>query len=261
LRFEKGKAMNPYPEVVAKIAGDYMERVKSQLRLVSTQEQGDFLREIESHLYEAYQQMPGEDDVARILAVLRNFGEPAEVVSDRLPGALVRSGTKRNLPLYVAGGILIALFGLPLGSAGAGVLVGLLAAVAGLLVAYYAVAGSFLLVGAVTMLMGFLRILLPQVFERLVTLGYIQFNGPVGEFLDNFSPAYQGLLHHPVCQLICRGRLGHAVNGEPYMLRGLRFLFSLTFDWMRRLGQGARRRLRREPRDEPRLSRVSYVKQ
>jgi len=124
LRFEKGKAMNPYPEVVAKIAGDYMERVKSQLRLVSTQEQGDFLREIESHLYEAYQQMPGEDDVARILAVLRNFGEPAEVVSDRLPGALVRSGTKRNLPLYVAGGILIALFGLPLGSAGAGVLVG-----------------------------------------------------------------------------------------------------------------------------------------
>jgi uncharacterized membrane protein len=260
LRFEKGKAMNPYPEVVAKIAGDYMERVKSQLRLVSTQEQGDFLREIESHLYEAYQQMPGEDDVARILAVLRNFGEPAEVVSDRLPGALVRSGTKRNLPLYVAGGILIALFGLPLGSAGAGVLVGLLAAVAGLLVAYYAVAGSFLLVGAVTMLMGFLRILLPQVFERLVTLGYIQFNGPVGEFLDNFSPAYQGLLLILFASVFAAAGWGMLRMGN-HLLRGLRFLFSLTFDWMRRLGQGARRRLRREPRDEPRLSRVSYVKQ
>jgi hypothetical protein len=107
--------MNNYPEVVAKIAKDYLERVKSQLRLVPAHEQGEFLREIESHLYESYQQMPGEDDVARILAVLRNFGEPAEVVSDRLPGAMVRSGTKRNLPLYIMGGIFIALFGLPAG--------------------------------------------------------------------------------------------------------------------------------------------------
>jgi hypothetical protein len=152
------------------------------------------------------------------------------------------------------------LFGLPLGSAGAGVLVGLLAAVAGLLVAYYAVAGSFLLVGAVTMLMGFLRILLPQVFERLVTLGYIQFNGPVGEFLDNFSPAYQGLLLILFASVFAAAGWGMLRMGN-HLLRGLRFLFSLTFDWMRRLGQGARRRLRREPRDEPRLSRVSYVKQ
>jgi len=166
--------MSAYPEVVAKIASDYLERVKSQLRLVPAHEQVEFLREIESHLYEAYQQTPGEDDVARILAVLRNFGEPAEVVSDRLPGAMVRSGTKRKLPLYVVGGILIALFGLPLGSAGVGVLVGLLAALAGILVAYYAVAGSFLLVGALTMLLGLTRIILPQLFDRLVMLGYIQ---------------------------------------------------------------------------------------
>ena len=76
--------MNNYPEVVAKIASDYLERVKSQLRLVPTREQNEFLREIESHLYEAYRQTPGDDDVARILAVLRNLGEPAEVVSDRL---------------------------------------------------------------------------------------------------------------------------------------------------------------------------------
>src|ERR1035441_2891775 len=87
--------MNNYPEVVAKIVSDYLERVKSQLRLVPAHEQGEFLREIESHLYEAYQQTPGEDDVARILAVLRKFGEPAEVVSDRLPGAMVRSGTRQ----------------------------------------------------------------------------------------------------------------------------------------------------------------------
>ena len=107
--------MNPYPEVVEKIANDYLERVKSQLRLVPAREKDEFLLEIQSHLYEAYQQMPGEDDVARILAVLRNLGEPADVVSDRLPGTMVRSGTKRNLPLYIVTGILIALFGIPLG--------------------------------------------------------------------------------------------------------------------------------------------------
>ena len=115
-----------------------MERVKSQLGLVPIREQNEFLREIESHLYEAYQQTPGDDDVARILAVLRNLGEPAEVVSDRLPGTMVRSGTKRNLPLYVVGGILIALFGIPLGFGGLGVLVGILGGLAGMLVAFYA---------------------------------------------------------------------------------------------------------------------------
>ena len=252
--------MNNYPEVVAKIANDYLERVKSQLRLVPAHEQGEFLREIESHLYEAYQQTPGEDDVARILAVLRNFGEPAEVVSDRLPGAMVRSGTKRKLPLYVVGGILIALFGLPLGSAGVGVLVGLLVALAGILVAYYAVAGSFLLVGALTMLLGLTRIILPQLFDRLVMLGYIQMNGPVGGFFDNFSPGYQGLLMILFASVFAGAGWG-MVRGGNYMLRGLRFLFILIFDWMRRFAQGIRGKLRRDNREAPRLSKVSFVKQ
>jgi uncharacterized membrane protein len=252
--------MSSYPDAVAKIAVDYLERVKSQLRLVPAHEQVEFLREIESHLYEAYQQTPGEDDVARILAVLRNLGEPAEVVSDRLPGSMVRSGAKRNLPLYVVGGILIALFGLPLGSAGVGVLVGLLAALAGVLVAYYAVAGSFLLVGALTMLLGLTRIILPQLFDRLVVLGYVQMNGPVGDFFDNFPPFYQGLLMILFASLFAGAGWGMLWVGR-YLLRGLRFLFSLTFDWMRRFAQGARRKLRRDNRESPQLGKVSFVKQ
>jgi uncharacterized membrane protein len=124
--------MNDYPEVVAKIASDYLERVKSQLHLVPAREQDEFLKELQSHLYEAYQQTPGEDDVVRILTVLLNLGEPAEVVSDRLPGAMVRSGTRRNLPLYVVGGILIGLFGIPLGFGGVAVLVGILVTLAGI---------------------------------------------------------------------------------------------------------------------------------
>ena len=110
--------MENYPQVVEKIANDYLARVKSKLFLVPSSEQDEFLRELQSHLYEAYQQTSGDDDVARILTVLRNLGEPTDVVADRLPGAMVRSGSKRNLPLYILGGVFIAIFGIPIGFGG-----------------------------------------------------------------------------------------------------------------------------------------------
>ena len=242
--------MNNYPVVEAKIVSDYLERLKSQLRLVPIREQNEFLREIESHIYEAYQQTPGEDDVARILAVLRNLGEPAEVVSDRLSGTMVRSGTKRNLPLYVVGGILIAMFGLPLGFGGLVVLVGLLAATAGVLIAFYAAAGSITLVGSLVTLLGLVRFLAPHLFDRLVELGFVQLGGPVGEFLDQFSPTDQGLLMMLVGCVILAGGLGMLWVGK-HLLRGLRFLFSLLFDRTRRLAQTVRRKWSHESREAP----------
>jgi uncharacterized membrane protein len=240
--------MYDYPEVVAKIANDYLERVRLQLRTVPASERDEFLREIGSHLYEAYQNTPGEDDVARILAVMRNFGEPAEVVADRLPGAMVRSGTKRNLPLYVVSGILIALFGVPLGFGGVGVLMGLLAALAGVLVAYFATAGSFLLVGSISTLLGVTRILFPHVWDRLISIGVIQISGPCAEFLDHFPPADQGLFILFLGGVFLASGLGMLWLGK-HLLRGLRFLFSLVFDWTRRFSQTIRRNLHRPGRE------------
>jgi uncharacterized membrane protein len=237
-----------YPEVVAKIVNDYMERVKWQLRLVPARQQQEFLLEIQSHVYEAYQQMAGDDDVARILAVLRSLGEPAEVVSDRLPGAMVRSGTKRNLPLYIIAGIFIALFGIPLGFGGVGVLVGLLAAVAGVLVAYFAVAGSFLLVGAIFTLLSFVRFALPDVWDKLLALGVLQISGPVAEFLDQLTAPSQALLMFLIATVFAAAGLGLLWLGR-YLLRGMRFLLSLTFDWTRRFAQTVRRKLRRDQRE------------
>ena len=78
------------------------------------------------------------------------------------------------------GGIFIALFGIPLGFGGLSVLVGLLLALAGMVVAFYATAGSILLAGAMFTLLGLSRILLPGLFDRLVELGFIQMGGPVG---------------------------------------------------------------------------------
>jgi uncharacterized membrane protein len=236
--------MNDYPPVVAAIANDYLERVKSRLRLVPAQEQEEFLLELRSHLYEAYQQAPGEDDVARILTVLRNLGEPAEVVSDRLPGAMVRSGAKRNLPLYIIGGILIALFGIPLGFGGMGVLIGLMGALLGLAVAFYATAGSILLVGALFMLLGLTRILFPPVFDLLISRGIIQL-GPLAEFFDQLTTADQSLVMILFAGVFIAAGLGMLWLGK-HLLRGLRFLFRLVVDWMGRFAKTIRLKLRQE---------------
>lgn len=237
--------MENYSEVVAKIAADYLSRVRLQLRVLPPGEQEEFLRELQSHIYEAYQQTPGDDEVARILAVLRNLGEPAEVVSDRLPGALVRSGTKRNLPLYIAGGLIVALFGIPLGFGGVAVLFGLLAALSAVVVAYYATAGSILLVGTLCMILGLIRLGWPQLFDRLVTMGVIQLNGPPNEFFERMTPADQGLFLILFAAIFIAAGLGLLWLGR-YLLRGLRFLFNLAFDWTRRSAQSLRRRFRRE---------------
>jgi uncharacterized membrane protein len=200
--------MSDYPEVVARIVDDYLERVRAQLRLVPAGEQDEFLREIQSHLYEAYQRTAAQDDVSRILGVLRKFGEPVDVVADRLPGRMVRTGTSRNLPLYVAGGIFLALFGVPLGFGGVGVLLGLLGALVGILVAYFAAAGSVLLVAALCLLLGLTRVFLPNVWTGLVAVGAIQINGPAAEFLEQLSGPEQGLL-----MLILGGMLSAAGLG------------------------------------------------
>jgi uncharacterized membrane protein len=251
--------MNDYPPVVAKIANDYLERVKAYLRLVPARERDEFLKEIESHLYEAYHQTPVDDEVARILTVLRNFGDPAEVVAGRLPGTMMRSGAKRNLPLYVVGGIFIALFGIPLGFGGLSVLVGLLLALAGMVAAFYATAGAILFAGAMFTLFGLARILLPGLFDRLVELGFIQMGGPVAEFLDHFSPSDQGVFMLLfACVLVAFG-LGMLWLGR-YIFRGPRFLSGLLFDWIRRLAHTVRRKLGRENREAPpRVGQVSFA--
>jgi uncharacterized membrane protein len=250
--------MNNYPDVVSKIADDYLQRVKWQLRMVPASEQDDFLREIRSHVYEAYQQRSGEDDVARILAVLRNLGEPAEVVSERLPGAMVRSGTRHSLPLYVVAGVLIALFGLPLGFGGMAVMVGLLLALAGMVAVYYAVAGSVLLVGALAMLLGLTQTFLPNLWDKLVMAGFIQMNGPPSEFLDQFSTPEQGMFLVLFACLLAATGMGMLWVGR-YMIRGLRFLFSMVFEWAGRFAQTARRKLSYKGDAAP-VGEMSFVK-
>ncbi len=234
--------MNSYPDAVTRIVNDYLDRVKSRLQGVPVHEQSEFVMELQSHIYEAYQQISGEDDVARILAVLRNLGEPAEVVSDRLPGTMVRSGSKLKRPLYVLGGILIALFGLPLGAWGIGALLGVLSGLAGLLIAYYAVTATTFFVGGTFMLLGLVRISAPDIWDKLVALGFIQINGPV-EFLNQLPPSVEGLLMIAAASVFIATGVGMLWLGK-HMLRGLRFVFNLVSNKVRQLAKRTRTKLR-----------------
>jgi hypothetical protein len=232
--------MDNYPEVVSKLAEDYLERVRMQVAQLPAPERDEFVKEIQSHLYDAYQQTPGEDEVARILAVLRNFGEPGEVVQDRLPGAMVRSGTKRYLPMYIVGGILIALFGIPLGFGGMAVLMGILITLAAMVAVFYAIGGLVFLTGAMLLLLGFARTYAPAFWDRMVALGFIRLDGPVGDFLDQLPPLEQGLIMIVLAALVIAGGLGMLWVGR-YLIRGLRFLFSLGLDRVRQFAQRIRR--------------------
>src|SRR5262245_16644104 len=234
--------MNNYPDVVAKIVDDYLDRLKLRLQRIPAREQDEFLKEIHSHIFEAYRRSTDEDETARILAVLRKLGEPAEVVSDRLPEAMVRSGTRRTLPMHVVGGILIALFGIPLGFGGAAVLVGVLAALAGVAVGYFAAAAGILLASGTLGLLGFIRVYQPGLWDVLVTRGIIE---PPSELFDVLSPSSQGFLMIALaCAFAAAGVLMLWLG--KYLIRGLRFLFGMVFDWIRQWAQSARRAVHRQ---------------
>ena len=237
--------MNDYPEVVAKILEDYLHRLKNQLRRVPAPEREEFLQEIRSHVYEAYQQEPEGDEVDRIFRVLRNLGEPAEVVADRLPDAMVRSGTKRGLPLHILAGILIALFGIPLGFGGVAVLLGVVAMLAGVVIVYYG-AAAILTVGAVVLLsFGLTLLYRPELWNGLVSSGAIQMDPNVARVLARVSASDQGYVLVVFGLILAVVAVTMLYLGR-YVVRGTRFLAGLILDWVKSLAERARRLARRE---------------
>src|SRR5213075_2353403 len=105
--------MDNYSSSVELVVNDYLDRLRQPLRSLPVVEREEFRQEIRSHIYEAYQQEPGTDEVARILSILRRLGEPGEVVSDRLPESMWRAGKENRSTLRMIGAIVIALFGVP----------------------------------------------------------------------------------------------------------------------------------------------------
>lgn len=161
---------NLFPPSVEKIVTDYLERLETSLRGMPEPDRRELADEIRSHIFESYSHEPGDDEIGRILAVLRRLGEPAEVVSSRIPGAMVRVARERRAPLYILAGILIALFGMPLGLGAVGILAGLLAALVGLLIGYFAAAVSMVVGGFVSALVFFIFIASPDFYQHVCEL-------------------------------------------------------------------------------------------
>ena len=219
-----------------------MDRLKVHLRPVPALERDEFLQEIRSHIFESYLQAGDGDDVTRILSVLGKLGEPAEVVSDRLPETMVSSGTRRKFPVHIIAGILIALFGIPLGFGGIAVLAGVLVALTGVVVSFYATMAAVFLISTLLLILGLTRIYEPAVWDRLLSYGVIQLGGPVAGIFDQLTPLGQGTLMIVLAGIFVVCGLTMLWLGK-YMTRGLRLLFNLVLDWVRKLATRARHRV------------------
>lgn len=152
---------NGFSGPVAQIVDNYLERLRKGLKGLPERDQDELVKEINSHIYESYRGDPTPDEVTRILKVLDKLGEPAAVLSARMPEAMATLGKKRNLPFLILAGALIAFFGVPLGISGLGAAVGFGIALLGFILAFYIVAFSLILAGWLSALLLIIRLFVP----------------------------------------------------------------------------------------------------
>ena len=161
---------NGFSGPVAQIVDNYLERLKKGLKGIPAKDQDELVREINSHIYESFRDDPTPDEVARILKVLDKLGEPAAVISARMPEAMVTLGKKRKLPFLILAGLLIAFFGVPLGLGGLGAAVGLIIGVLAVVVSFYIVAFSLILAGWLSAVIMIVRIFSPAFLEPWIDI-------------------------------------------------------------------------------------------
>jgi len=215
---------NNYPPSVGKIVDNYLRRVREHMRGIPKEDREEMLKEMTSHIYEAYSKDPAEDEIDKILNVLQRLGEPAEVIAERLPETMVEYGKKRKLPMYILGGFFFIVIGLPLGLGGLGVLIGLLVALAAFLVAYYAAAVSFVVCGGLGIVYSLIYILAPDIVEKVYHAFGVEMGHPPG-----WTVEMEGFVGLVGCLILAALGLGMLWLGKR-MLRGIRFLFVLSWD-------------------------------
>ena len=161
---------NGFNGPVAQIVDNYLERLKKGLKGIPAKDQEELVKEINSHIYESFRADPTPDEVARILRVLDKLGEPAAVLSARMPEAMVTLGKKRKLPFLILAGLLIAFFGVPLGLGGLSAAVGLIIGVLAVVVSFYIVAFSLILAGWLSAVIMIVRIFSPAFLDPWIDI-------------------------------------------------------------------------------------------
>jgi uncharacterized membrane protein len=211
---------NGLPPIAAKIANDYLDRLSGCLKGMPLNDRRELLDEIRSHIYDSYMNEGAGDEVERILSVLRKFGDPADVVSSRMPQAFGRLGKGKKAPLYILAGFLIALFGVPLGLGAIALLMGLMTALLALLIAFYGAGVSLVVSG----FFAFVICLIAATSPELLTL----LNNVAGMEIVSFGPfahdpQMAGMLGLIVSLLLVGLGLLMLWSGK-YIWRGFRFV-------------------------------------
>jgi uncharacterized membrane protein len=216
---------NHYPPHVQKIVNDYLERVKGHLKGMPDQDQQESVQEIKSHIYESYANDKTEDEVDRILNVLRKLGEPSKVFSEKMPDTMVKMGKSRNLPLYILSGVLIGLFGIPIGVTGIGIIFSILGAVVALVAAYFFTAVGLIAGGFFGMVVSIIRIADPAFLDQFLERLNIEIMHP---FYFS-SPVTEGIIGLIASMLIGVVGVLMLIFGK-YIFRGMRFLYNVSLE-------------------------------
>ena len=209
---------NGFSGPVAQIVDNYLDRLKKGLKGIPAKDQEDLVKEIHSHIYESFRNDPTPDEVARILKVLDKLGEPAAVISARMPEAMVTLGKKRKLPFLILAGLLIAFFGVPLGLSGLSAAVGIIIGILAVVLAFYIVAFSLILTGWLGAVVLIIRLVVP---------------GFLDPWMDIYplvpDPTFNLIIYILGALLISALGFGMLWLGSR-MMRGIRFVFRLLFN-------------------------------
>ncbi|MEI6613640.1 MAG: DUF1700 domain-containing protein [Chrysiogenales bacterium] len=229
---------NHFPLTAEKIVADYLEKMKMHLKGMNENDQNEILAEIRSHIYESYNAEKEGDDIDRILKTLKRLGEPAEVAASRMGESVSLLGQKKKSLLYILSGFLIIFFAAPLGMGGLGVIAGLLAALLGLLIAYFATAVSFVVSGFICALVGLIAIISPDIF--------LEINRWAGEAIFQFGPFQNhpqiaGVLTLIIAMMLAALGLLMLWSGK-HIWRGFRYVLNLMLDKIRKIFSRGRKK-------------------
>lgn len=212
---------NGFSGAVAQIVDNYLAKLAKGLKGFPAKDREELVREIHSHIYESFRNDPTENEVERILKVLDKLGEPADVISSRMPDSMVKMGKKKKLPFYILAGALIAFFGVPLGMSGLGLAVALILGVLSLILAFYVVAFGLILSGWLGALVMIIRIFSPGFLEP-----WVEYYPLVAD------PSLNTIIYIAGCFLIAGLGFGMLWLGIR-MMRGVRFVFRFLFHKIR----------------------------
>jgi uncharacterized membrane protein len=229
---------NHFPPAAEKIVADYLEKMKTHLKGMNENDQNDILAEIRSHIYESYNSEGEGDDIDRILRALKRLGEPSEVAANRVGESVSRLGRQKKSLLYIISGFLIIFFAAPLGIGGLGLIVGLLAALVGLMISYFATAVILVVSGFICALFGLITIISPDIF--------LEINRWAGEAIFQFGPFQNhpqiaGVITLIIAMMLAALGLLMLWSGK-HIWRGFRYVINLMLDKIRKIFSRGRKK-------------------